>query len=93
MTQKDDKVEVLVPVGLVSNHVSPDDPEGSTRLIADGGGLWTREGGGYLQVWTRALGWRRAWILLRCLGQMFEHNAALHRETSGDDTVPRLNVM
>lgn len=50
-------------------------------------------GGGYLQVWTGALGRRRSWILLRCLGQMFEHDAALHRETSGDDTVAGLNVM
>lgn len=59
--------------------------------MAEGGGL--EPSGVYLQVWTGALGRRRAWILLSLLGQMFEHDAALHRETSADDTVPGFNVM
>lgn len=47
----------------------------------------------YLQVWTGTLGRWRAWILLSLLGQVFEHDAALHWITSGDDTVLGLNVM
>lgn len=41
-------------------------------------------GGVYLQVGTGAFSRRTSWILLGLFGQVFEHDAALQRETSAD---------